>query len=455
MSLRSADPMAHRIAWTVYAIAQVPLQRRLPFRSRTTLARQQARRVRATAAFAYSHVPHYREAMDRLGMRPEAFRTAADLALLPLLERSDLQRDPERFISTALPRARYFQLSTDGSTGEPVVVVHDPFALFQGAAHYQRGEAVVLQLAGRRVVLRRVLVGFSSSTVTSTRNAVRRRSVVPPGFRYRDRHLSMLDSPAANAAAMVDFAPDEVRGYGSYLGALFLHLRDAGSTAGLPRVAVFGGDEMQASVRRMVSEELGVDVLSSYGAGEAHHIGFECEAHTGLHLNEDIYPVRIVDAEGNELPDGQRGEVAISNLVNRGTVLLNYRLGDVATRLGTPCSCGRSLPLMSFPQGRTDEWITCTSGELVHGQEVRGLLIVDDANLLGFRISQEAADKFTVTVVMREGGDREAFRVGVERRFAERFGAMTQTRVEFAGELPRTSGGKVRTVVSRVGVPPA
>ena len=47
----------------------------------------------------------------------------------------------------------------------------------------------------------------------------------------------------------------------------------------------------------------------------------------------------------------------VSNLVNRGTVLLNYRLGDVAAKLDGRCACGRTLPMMSFLEGRSDEWI--------------------------------------------------------------------------------------------------
>ena len=414
--------------------------------------------MRATVAFAYAHVPHYRETMRRAGLTPDEFRTAADLARLPLIEREHVQRDPERFVSTALPRARYVQLATDGSTGAPVVVLYDPFALFQGAAHHQRSEAVVLRLARRRLILRRVFIGFPTGTVTRTRSAVRQRSLIPPGLRYRDLRLSMADPLAENAARVIEFAPDELIGYGSYLEPLLAELHRAGGAARLPRVVSFGGDGVSASTRETIAHELGIPMLSRYGAGEAHHIGFECEAHAGLHINEDICPVRFVDAEGNQVPDGHFGEVVISNLVNRGTVLLNYRLGDVAAWLGGGCSCGRTLPLMSFPEGRTDEWVTSAMGELVHGQEVRGLLLADDAHLLSFQVVQEAPDEFSVSVVTREGCDRAVFSAGVQRRFAERFGPGTQTRVSFVEDLPRTPGGKVRTIVSRAGVrrpPPA
>lgn len=439
-----------RAAWTAYAVAQLPRQRHLPFSSPAALRRRQSARVRSAVRFAYAHVRHYRETIDRLGLTPGAFRDADDLARLPIVEREEVQRDPERFLSTALPRERYIELATDGSTGAPVVVRHDPFALFQGVGHYERGAAIAWHLAGRRLAMRRVLLGFPLGVGARTRGALARRSVAPTRVRYRDLTLSMADPLSENAERLLDFAPDEVRGYGSYLEELFLHIRRSRRTAGLPRVIVFGADAMSERGRRIITEELGVAVLSGYGAGEAHHIAFECDAHSGLHVNEDICPVRVVDSEGRELPHGEPGDLILSNLVNRGTVLLNYRVGDVVTRVGGPCPCGRTLGLISPPRGRTDEWCVTASGELVHGQEVRGLLLADGEFLLGYQVVQESARAFSVAIVARGDCDTGALRARVERRFAERFGAPTTTTVSFVEGLERTPGGKVRTVISRL-----
>lgn len=455
---RQRDRLAQRALWTGWAVGQALWQRRLPFRPASELERRQARRVRDAVAFAYQHVPHYREVMRRLGVTPADFLTAADLGRLPAIERQEVQRDPERFIARALPRERLVQLATDGTSGEPVSVFYDPFSLFQGAAHYQRSEAVALALTGHRLLLRRVFFGSNSGVVARTSTAVRARSMVPVQLRYRDLWLSTADNVADNVRRLCDHAPDVIHGYGSYLDVVLQHIDRSGIRAGLPRVATFTADALSPQTRDMAATELGISVLSEYSAGEAHHIGFECEAHIGLHLNEDICPIRIVDADGAEVPHGEPGEVTISNLVNRGTVLLNYRLGDVARRIDTPCACGRSLAVMSFPEGRTDEWLMTAAGELVHGQEARQLLLADDRHLLGFQITQESEVDMSVAVVLRDGGDREAFRAGVERRFAERLGPGVRTQVHFVDTLPRTSGGKLRTVISHAGVrqpPPA
>ena len=69
------------------------------------IERAQRRQLRATVAHAYEHVPYYRETMRRLGLGPADFETASDLAKLPLIEREQLQRDPEYFVSRAEPLA--------------------------------------------------------------------------------------------------------------------------------------------------------------------------------------------------------------------------------------------------------------------------------------------------------------------------------------------------------------
>lgn len=66
--------------------------------------------------------------MDRTGPRPTDIVTARDLGRRPVLERAALQRDPEYFAAHGAAD-RCTRLQSGGSTGEPVTIVHDPFAL--------------------------------------------------------------------------------------------------------------------------------------------------------------------------------------------------------------------------------------------------------------------------------------------------------------------------------------
>ncbi len=130
--------------------AVAPLEWRLPFSSRSAIERAQRRQLRATVAHAHEHVPYYRETMRRLGLGPADFETANDLAKLPLIEREQLQRDPEYFVSRAEPLAKYSELHTSGSTGEPIAFfLHVP-GIFQRALGFERMEPLHARLTGRR-----------------------------------------------------------------------------------------------------------------------------------------------------------------------------------------------------------------------------------------------------------------------------------------------------------------
>ncbi|MDI7277995.1 MAG: hypothetical protein QME94_18600, partial [Anaerolineae bacterium] len=58
-----------RLYWSAYLAYHLHGQARYPFLPMERILADQARRVRATVAYAYRYVPYYRETMDRLGLR--------------------------------------------------------------------------------------------------------------------------------------------------------------------------------------------------------------------------------------------------------------------------------------------------------------------------------------------------------------------------------------------------
>lgn len=144
-------------------------------------------------------------------------------------------------------------------------------------------------------------------------------------------------------AALEEFAPDILASHGSFLEELIVHLHATGARFRRPRLLLGRGcDVARRSAARATA--FGIPSLSIYGAYEAPDLGFECPQHAGYHVNCDLYPFRVLDAGGGVLAPGDPGEIVVSNLVNRGTVLLNYRLGDEVSAVPEACRCGRTLP---------------------------------------------------------------------------------------------------------------
>ena len=231
-----------------------------------------------------------------------------------------------------------------------------------------------------------------------------------------------------------------VHSYGSHLAILFGHLARTGQSMHLPAIVTYTSDSLSPAVRALIEDRFGIPVFTTYQAVEAFKIGFECERHRGLHLNIDLYPVRVVDGTGRDLAPGASGEIIVSNLVNRGMVLLNYRLGDIVKLLPDACECGRSLPLLSYPEGRTDDLIELASGRIVHPQAIR-TLFNEERTIWEYQVEQLTDAHFRVALLAAPACDRDAVGQRVVDSLAGAVGSDARIDVEFVDAIDRTVGG--------------
>jgi len=437
-----------RLRWSAYFARHLFGQARFAFAPPDAVRRAQTARLRNMVAYAYRSVPYYRETFDRLGLRPADFDSTDDLARLPVLEREQLQRDPEYFRSNAPSPEDLLRLTSGGSTGATCTVFHDARGVFQNAAHGERERSIWTAMIGRTFGYRELVITPSNSTVFKVQLFCRERALYPRGVGVEREYLSLLDPPEKVVERINAFKPDIIHTYGSYLAILFGHLAATGETFHRPTVVTYTSDGLSEAVRRLIEQRFHLPVFTTYQAVEAFKIGFECERHRGVHLNVDLYPLRIVNSDGRTLPAGESGDVVVSNLVNGGTVLLNYRLGDIAALMPEPCPCGRSLPLLSFPQGRSDDLIELACGRIVHPQGIR-CLFNDEALVWEYQILHETDTHFRVMLFAAPSCDRAATKQRVAAKFARLLGSGISVEIVFVSSIDRTTGGKFRSVISQ------
>ncbi|MFT7616872.1 MAG: phenylacetate-CoA ligase [Planctomycetota bacterium] len=126
----------------------------------------------------------------------------------------------------------------------------------------------------------------------------------------------------------------------------------------IKRVAL-GGEAVSPTLKRKIIDLLGdmgsedVRVASVFGFTEARQCWAECTGaeNTGFHLSPDLSIMEIINPEtGEQVPDGESGELVYTTLAGRGSTLLRYRTGDLIeggiTWERCP-GCGRRLPRMS------------------------------------------------------------------------------------------------------------
>jgi len=144
------------------------------------------------------------------------------------------------------------------------------------------------------------------------------------------------------------------------------------------KYVVFGGERVSQGLREKVRElleQLGAtnpQIFATYAMTESKTAWIQCAETTGYHTYPDLEFFEVVDEQGNRVPEGQPGELVLSSLGWRGSVVVRYRTGDMCQGIQYDrCShCAKTVPRI-FPdiQRQTDikEFnLTKVKGELIN-----------------------------------------------------------------------------------------
>lgn len=421
-------------------------QRGIPYLSEEELWALRDGRLRQIVNYAASTVPYYQNLFQKEGIDPQSIKTVHDLRRLPLVEKATIRKNPNLFISTSRLGENSIAFRTSGSTGEPSTIHHDHDSLLANIAYGERERSVLSIICGKRFGPREAYIVRPRSTITKVWEYYRKHT-----FASSSRPRLLLDvlQPIEQIVDAINaFRPDILVGYGSYLEALFRTLRCQRIQMHLPRVLFYGAECMTDPGKVFIEKEFGVSVLSMYNAVEAFKIGFLCEVRHGFHLHDDLCHVRILNANGEDVPLGAQGRVVISNLVNRGTVLLNYCLGDVASLAAGKCSCGRVLPLLSELEGRVEDILFLSDGGFVHPRAVWAVLSRRN-DVLKYQLIQHDHDRFELKLVTVDDQSYQLAVGDVLSDLRRLLGESAMIECEYATALEPEASGKFRPVISK------
>jgi phenylacetate-CoA ligase len=198
------------------------------------------------------------------------------------------------------------------------------------------------------------------------------------------------------------------------------------------------GEGLEDETRRAIRSAFGARVLNRYACEETGAIGLECPA-GGLHVQSEIVRVEILDDDGRPVPPGVEGRVALTAIYNYAMPLIRYVIGDRATLLEEPCSCGCALPCISPVIGRQRHIFRFADGSQVW-PSITPSVLRRHLPFRQMRFLQRALDRIEMLYVP-EGdtvADFEAARAFILSRLVPDL-QVTFTAVD---EIPRLPGGK-------------
>ncbi len=329
------------------------MQPKIESMQRGDLQDLQMERLQIVVNQAYAHVDFYRRKFDEAGVSPDEIKTLRDIRKLPFTTRQDLMENyPYGLFAVPLRDVVCLQFPS-GLYGNPIVI------------GYTRED-----LKNWREMVARIMVGVG----------ITEHDVIQVAFNYglflgamrfnQSAELigaavvpTSINSAEIQLRIMQDFRSTVLASTPSFA----LHIAETMqkkriSRANLSlRIGLLGAEPWPEEVRQIIEEELGLSAYDIYGVLELVEPGVagECTARQGLHINEDHFLAEVIDpATGENLPEGEEGELVLTTLTNAAYPLLRYRTSDLTTLYNGPCPCGRTLVRMARVFKRTDQMIT-------------------------------------------------------------------------------------------------
>ncbi len=328
----------------------------------------QLERLQSTLTRAYRQVEFYRRQFDRLGLRPEAVRSPADLSRLPLTTRDDLSENyPYGMFAVPLRDIVRIQ-SSPGTSQRPLVV-----------GYASQDVKLWLELLARLYAA----CGVTPEDILQI--------VLPPGLANWRRdlqagaeHLGASVIPAASLSfakqlmVMRDYKTSILVTTPSLARHLLTVMERMDLTAAELSLgaALLVAAPLAREVRQEIEAGFQIRVATAYGITEVMGPGlaFSCGQGEGLHFSEDHFYPEIIDPESRvPVPAGAPGELVITTLSTVAFPLVRFRSGDLTSLLPGPCPCGRSLVRLGEITGRTDP-IFSVGGIKVHPDQIEALL---------------------------------------------------------------------------------
>ena len=336
--------------------------------SREQIKAWQDERLVKQVQHVWDNVPYYRKKMEEKGLTPADIQGVADLHKLPFLTKDDL-REAYPYGLLGKPLSECVRIhSTSGTTGKRVVAFYTQHDVDLWEDCCARA---IMAVGGDKDDVCHVAYGYGLFTGGAGLHGGSHKvgcMTLPMSSGSTDRQLQFMTDLGSTILCCTP-------SYAAYL-AESIHERGLKDQIKL-KAGIFGAEAWSQKMREDIQNGLGIKAYDIYGLTEISGPGvaYECEAQTGMHINEDHFIAEIINPDtGEVLPMGSKGELVFTCITKEAFPLLRYRTRDICVLNAEPCPCGRTHIKMSKPMGRSDDMLI-VKGVNVFPSQIEAVLL--------------------------------------------------------------------------------
>ena len=191
-----------------------------------------------------------------------------------------------------------------------------------------------------------------------------------------------------------------------YLKIILEKADEMGVTLGITKAAV-GGGALFPSLRDYYTGR-GITCLQSYATADLGNIAYESTAMEGMIVDENVIVEIVIPGTGNPVPAGEVGEVVVTTL-NPDYPLIRFATGDLSAILPGTSPCGRTNMRIKGWMGRADQ-TTKIKGMFVRPEQVAALVAHHPEITKARVVASRAGEQDVMTVhIESNGGDADAY----------------------------------------------
>ena len=327
---------------------------------RSGLAECQGRRLSELLQAIHGRNQFYTRKLQDAGIDISSLRFPEDFRTVPLTTKAELNADqaasPPWGTAFTEPLGRYTRYcQTSSTTGRPLrwIDTNESWqwllecwkAVYRGA-RVKPGDRVFFPFSFGP------FLGFWAGFEAGPQIGLH---CVPGGGMSSQIRLSMIETIGATVVCCTPT-------YALRLAEIAEHERRRPLSEGTVRMLIVAGEPGGSipATRERIERSWGARVIDHHGLTEVGPVSFECwEAPGSLHINEAEFIAEVIDVRtGEEVEDGQTGELVLTNLGRTASPVIRYRTGDLVVRRREPCPCGRTWArLEGGILGRADDMV--------------------------------------------------------------------------------------------------
>lgn len=395
--------------------------------------------------YAATNSPFYRQLFADHQISVDDIQSMEDFQRLPFSDKYDLRRAYPLGLQ-AVPDEEVLRVhSSSGTTGKAIIIPYTAKDVDDWATMFARCYATAGITRKDRI---QITPGYGLWTAGIGFQAGCEKlgaMAVPVGPGNTDKQLQL----------MVDLHSTVLCATSSYalLLAEEVKKRKLGDQISL-RKGIIGSERWGDLMRKRIATELNIELFDIYGLTEVYGPGIavDCPAHNGMHYWSDYLYLEVIDpVTGQNLPDGQIGELVITTLCKEAAPLVRYRTHDLTRIIPGKCSCGCEYPRIDRILGRTDDMIKVKGVNIYPGQIEDTLKLVPGLSS-EYQIILEhvnGRDSMTLRVESVRGASKEAVSAAVISTFKAKIGIKIDCEVLELGELPRSEKKSKRVFDNR------